>query len=86
MLTSLNPPVSCGPPGALSRGSVDVNGRTPPFLLGSKVMYRCEEELFPPDVKTSTCTDVGGKGEWVENPGSLVCRETPGMCTIIYLI
>ncbi len=46
--------------------------------LGSQVIYRCDEDLFPPDVRTSTCTDVEGRGEWVENPGSLVCRERPG--------
>ncbi len=39
--------------------------------------YRCDEGLLPLDVRTSTCTDVGGRGEWVENPGSLVCRESP---------
>ena len=57
---------------------MDINGGTPPFSLGSQVIYRCDEGLFPPDVRTSTCTDVGDRGEWVENPGSLVCRERPG--------
>ena len=70
--------VTCGSPAAPSRGSVDVNGETPQFSLGSQVIYRCDKGLFPPDVRTSTCTDVGGRGEWVENPGSLVCRERPG--------
>ncbi len=78
MLTSLYPQVTCGSPATPSRGNVDVNGGTPPFLIGSQVIYRCDEGLFPPDVRTSTCTDVGGRGEWVENPGSLVCRERPG--------
>ncbi len=78
MLTSLYPPVTCGSPAAPSRGGVDVSGTTPPFSLGSEVTYRCGEGLFPPDVGTSTCTDVEGRGEWVENPGSLVCRERPG--------
>ena len=67
--------LTCGPPGEPSRGSVSVIGGTPPFSLGSQVIYRCDEGLFPPDVRTSTCTD---RGEWVENPGSLVCRENPG--------
>ncbi len=60
------------------RGSVDISGGTPPFSLGSIVIYHCDEGLFPLDVRTSTCTDMGGRGEWVENPGSLVCRERPG--------
>ncbi|XP_064402239.1 uncharacterized protein LOC135347988 [Halichondria panicea] len=74
--------VTCGSPATPSRGNVDVNGGTPPFLIGSQVIYRCDEGLFPPDVRTSTCTDVGGRGEWVENPGSLVCRERPVNCTV----
>ncbi len=56
---------------------------TLPLSLGSTVTYRCDEGLFPPDVRTSTCTDVEGRGEWVENPGSLVCREREARCTII---
>ncbi|XP_064401048.1 uncharacterized protein LOC135347098 [Halichondria panicea] len=74
--------VTCGSPATPSRGNVDVNGGTPPFLIGSQVIYRCDEGLFPPDVRTSTCTDVGGRGEWVENPGSLVCRERPANCSL----
>ncbi|XP_064400886.1 uncharacterized protein LOC135347001 isoform X2 [Halichondria panicea] len=74
--------LTCGSPAAPSNGSVDVNGGTPPFSLGSEVTYRCEDGLFPLDVRTSTCTDVGGRGEWVENPGSLVCRESPVNCTV----
>ncbi len=57
---------------------MDISGVPPPFSLGSEVIYRCDERLFPLDVRTSICTDVGGRGEWVENPGSLVCRERPG--------
>ena len=70
--------VICGSPAIPSRGSVDVRVGTSPFSLGSEVTYRCDEGLFPPDVKTSTCTDVDGRGEWVENPESLVCRGRPG--------
>ncbi|XP_064401540.1 E-selectin-like [Halichondria panicea] len=70
--------LTCSSPAAPSNGSVDVSGGTPPFSLGSEVTYHCEDGLFPLDVRTSTCTDVGGRGEWVENPGSLVCRERPG--------
>ncbi|XP_064403636.1 uncharacterized protein LOC135349082 [Halichondria panicea] len=66
----------------LYRGSVDISSGTPPFSLGSQVVYRCDDGLFPPDVRTSTCTDVGGRGEWVENPGSLMCRERPVNCTV----
>ncbi len=69
--------LTCGFIAAPSSGSVDISG-TLPFSLGSQVTYRCDEGLFPPDVRTSTCTDVEGSGEWVENPGSLVCRERPG--------
>ncbi|XP_064395749.1 uncharacterized protein LOC135342833 [Halichondria panicea] len=76
-----SPTVTCGSPAAPSRGSVDISSGTPPFLLGLQVIYRCDEGLFPPDVKTSTCTDVEGRGEWVENPGSLVCRERPANCS-----
>ncbi|XP_064403403.1 uncharacterized protein LOC135348934 [Halichondria panicea] len=72
----------CGSPVAPSRGSVDISGGTPPFSLGLQVIYRCHEGLFPSDVRTSTCTDVGGRGEWVENPGSLVCRERPVNCSL----
>ncbi|XP_064397938.1 uncharacterized protein LOC135344610 isoform X2 [Halichondria panicea] len=36
------------------RGSVDINGGTPPFSLSSWVTYRCDERLFPFDVRTST--------------------------------
>ncbi len=75
---TLEPPVTCGSPAAPSRGSVDVNGGTLPFSLGSQVTYHCNEGLFPPDVRTSTCTDVEGRGEWVENPGSLFCSGRPG--------
>ncbi|XP_064383517.1 mucin-2-like [Halichondria panicea] len=53
-----------------------------PFSLGSEVTFHCDEGLFPPNVRTSTCTDVGGRGEWVENPESLVCREKPVNCTV----
>ncbi len=64
---------------------MDISGGTPPFSLGSEVIYRCDDGLFPFDVRTSTCTDVGGSGEWVENPGSLVCRETPSIVYINFL-
>ncbi|XP_064403144.1 sushi, von Willebrand factor type A, EGF and pentraxin domain-containing protein 1-like [Halichondria panicea] len=77
-----DPPVTCGSPAVPSRGSVDISGGTPPFSLGSEVIYRCDEGLFPPDVRTSTCTDVEGRGEWVENPRSLVCRERPVNCSL----
>ena len=63
---------------------MDISGRTPPFSQCSQVTYRCDEGLFPLDVRTSTCTDVGGRGEWVENPGSLVCRERPGKTYLTY--
>ncbi|XP_064382285.1 E-selectin-like [Halichondria panicea] len=67
--------LTCGSPAAPSNGSVDVSGRTPPFSLGSEVTYHCDDGLFPLDVRTEW-------GEWVENPGSLVCRERPVNCTL----
>ncbi|XP_064402763.1 uncharacterized protein LOC135348470 [Halichondria panicea] len=79
---TVDPPITCGSPAIPSRGSVDISGGTPPFSLGSQVIYRCNDGLFPPDVRTSTCTDVGGSGEWVENPGSLLCRERPVNCAL----
>ena len=84
-MTSLDPPVTCGSPAAPSNGSVDVDDGTPSFSLGSQVTYRCDEELFPPDVRTSTCTDVEGSGKWVKNPGSLLCRKTPGTKNILFV-
>ncbi|XP_064402927.1 uncharacterized protein LOC135348582 isoform X2 [Halichondria panicea] len=77
-----DPQVSCGSPAIPSRGSLDINGGTPPFSLGSEITYRCDDGLFPPDVRTSTCTDVEGRGEWVENPRSLVCRVSPVNCSL----
>ncbi|XP_064401411.1 uncharacterized protein LOC135347368 [Halichondria panicea] len=40
--------LTCGSLVAPFRGSVDVSGGTPPFSLGSQVIYRCDEGLFPP--------------------------------------
>ncbi|XP_064403253.1 uncharacterized protein LOC135348821 [Halichondria panicea] len=77
-----DPPIACSPPVAPSRGSVNISGGTPPFSLGSMVIYGCDNGLFPLDVRTSTCTDVEGRGEWVENPGSFVCRERPVNCSL----
>ncbi|XP_064399980.1 uncharacterized protein LOC135346320 isoform X1 [Halichondria panicea] len=77
-----DPPVTCSSPATPSGGCVDISGVPPPFSLGSEVIYRCDERLFPLDVRTSICTDVGGRGEWVENPGSLVCRERPVNCSL----
>ncbi|XP_064402852.1 uncharacterized protein LOC135348532 isoform X1 [Halichondria panicea] len=78
-----DPSVTCDSPTVPYNGTVDINGvETPPFSLGSQVIYRCDEGLFPPDVRTSTCTDVGGRGEWVENPRSLVCRVSPVNCSL----
>ena len=57
---------------------MDVSGQSLPFSLGSEVKYRCNKGLFPSDERTSTCIDVEGRGEWVMNPGSLVCKEIPG--------
>ena len=85
MVTLLDPSVTCDSPTVPYNGTVDINGmETPPFSLGSQVIYRCDDGLFPLDVRTSTCTDVGGRGEWVENPGSLVCRVSPGNTVQLY--
>ena len=57
---------------------MDVGGRSSPYSLGSKVTYRCDDGLFPMGVMTSVCKTVMGRVEWVEDPGAVVCRETPG--------
>ena len=54
-----------------------------PHPLGSEVTYRCDDGLFPTSVMTSTCTDVGGRGEWVPDPAQLVCRVL-GMLLPLY--
>ncbi len=76
-IRSLLSVVTCDSPAAPSN-DMAVSGGIPPISLDSQVIYRCDDGLFPLDVRTSMCPDVGGRGEWVENPGSLVCRERPG--------
>ena len=41
--------------------------------VGSEVTYHCDDGLLPTGVMTSTCTDVGGRGEWVPDPAQLKC-------------
>ena len=55
---------------------MSVEGQAP-HPLGSEVTYHCDDGLFPTSVMTSTCTDVGGRGEWVPDPAQLMCR-VPG--------
>ena len=42
------------------------------------VTYHCDDGLIPTGVMTSTCTDVGGRGEWVPDPAQSVCT-LPGI-------
>ena len=49
-----------------------------PSLLGTYITYHCDDGLFPTGVMTSTCTDVGGRGEWVPDPAQLMCEEQLG--------
>ena len=67
----------CDPPMSPVNGSV--SGQSSLCPPGSEVTYHCNSGLFPTGVMTSTCTDVGGRGEWVPDPGQLVCsNETKG--------
>ena len=68
-------PVICDAPQPPVNGSI--NGQPSYPLVGSKVTYHCDDGLFPTGVMTSTCTDVGGRGEWVTDPAQLMCR-VPG--------
>ena len=45
-------------------------------MAGSEVTYHCDDGLFPTGGMTSTCTDDGGRGEWVPDPGQLECNST----------
>ena len=44
------------------------------LYVGSEVTYHCDDGLFPTGVMTSTCTDGGGRGEWVPDPAQLINR------------
>ena len=70
--------VTCGSPGSPSNGTVDTGGGSPPYSLGSKVTYRCDDGLFPVGTMISVCTSVNGRGKWVDDPGTVVCKVTPG--------
>ena len=60
-------------------GSVNTSSQSN-FMEGSEVTYHCDDGLFPTGVMTSTCTDVGGRGEWRPvDPSTVVCRTMPGM-------
>ena len=71
-----SPPVNCETPEQPVNGSVSVEGQAP-HPLRSMVTYHCDDGFLPTAVMTSTCTDVGGRGEWVPNPAQLMCRA-PG--------
>ena len=73
----MNPPVNCGTPELPVNGSVSLDGQSF-HPLGSEVTYRCDDGLFPTGVMTSTCTDVGERGEWVPDPSQLMCT-LPGL-------
>ena len=48
------------------------------WMVGHLSMLVQRSPKFPTGVMTSTCTDVGGRGEWVPDPAQLMCRA-PGM-------
>ena len=60
------------------------------FLLhpvGSEVTYCCNDGLFPTgSVMTSTCTDVGGRGEWIPDPAQLVCKALGMQFPVLFLL
>ena len=68
-------PVLCSVPQSPVNGSVDGWSS---LHVGTEVTYRCNDGLFPTGVITSTCTNVGGRGEWVPDPAHLMC-SAPGM-------
>ena len=72
----MNSPDLCGVPQPPVNGSV--GGQSPLLPVGSEITYRCDDGLFPTGVMTSTCTDVGGRREWVPDPAQLMCR-VPGI-------
>ena len=74
-------PVNCETPEQPVNGSVSVEGQAP-HPLGSEVTYHCDDGLLPTGVMTSTCTDVGGRGEWVPE---LMCRA-PGKLGRFYFL
>ena len=74
------PPVTCDPPGAPSMGSVNTTDQQT-YTEGSTVTFQCDPGLFPLGVMTATCTRQGQTGVWDPDPGSIVCRTSPGEAT-----
>ncbi|XP_064402774.1 CUB and sushi domain-containing protein 3-like [Halichondria panicea] len=73
--------VTCGPPVTPSRGSVDVQGQTSPFLMDSVINFRCDKGLFPAGDMSSTCDSVGGVGIWRPDT-NIICRDIPVNCSL----
>ena len=73
----MDSPDLCDVPQPPVNGSI--SGQSSLLPVGSEVTYHCDDGLFPTGVMTSTCTDVGGRGEWVPDPAQLMCgSELPG--------
>ena len=50
------------------------------------VTYHCDDGFLPTAVMTSTCTDVGGRGEWVPDPAQLMCRVPGWSDRLLHLV
>ena len=80
-LSSSAPPVTCDPPGAPFNGTVNTTDQQS-YTEGSTVTFQCDPGLFPLGVMNATCTIQGQTGVWVPyDPGSIVCRTSPGEAT-----
>ena len=76
--------VLCSVPQSPVNGNVNGHPTLHPLLyldVGSEVTYHCDDGLFPTGVMTSTCTDVGGRGEWVPDPAQLMCTSKVQGCS-----
>ena len=79
-LSSSAPPVTCDPPGAPSNGTVNSTSQQS-YTDGSTVTFQCDPGLLPLSVMSATCTIQGQTGVWDPDPGSIVCRTSPGEAT-----
>ena len=71
--------VTCGTPQPPSNGSVKFGNQPLQYYAeGTTVTFQCDDGLFPNDVRSTTCTDMSGLGEWVPDPADLDCEITPG--------
>ena len=74
------PPLTCDPPGAPFNGTVNTTDQQS-YTDGSTVTFQCDPGLFPLGVMNATCTIQGQTGVWDPDPGSIVCRTSPGEAT-----